>query len=385
MVGGGKTEAPLAYLTVRDAAALRERLLALAGAYRRRPAEAAAAPAAAAPARPPWNARCYAVRNRDLVISQLLTPQAFFLPFGVAFVVDAVRARGRLDLHRHRQHDHRDGRRAAAAGPAGAAGLGLPAGPRRRRPAAGALRPAGDPQPGRAARTGCSRSARPGRCSGARKGWLHLRLDVAGVRRRRSRATTSAPTGCCRSATSRPPGRWSGRCCPASTWTALPTTPPPRRARWLHPFALRLLGAGLTDRGVRDPLGPADPRAVAGAVRAAAERAGGAGPAAAPAAAWPRCTRTPPAAGPARPGTATSPRRGRWPTQLADPGPAGPRPGAARAPTRPAPLDARQRRRAGRPAVPAPDDDATGGGPPSLKLAAWSFRSSPPVSAPGSS
>ena len=31
VVGGGKTEAPLAYLTVRDAAALRERLLALAG------------------------------------------------------------------------------------------------------------------------------------------------------------------------------------------------------------------------------------------------------------------------------------------------------------------------------------------------------------------
>jgi putative membrane protein len=27
---------------------------------------------------------------------------------------------------------------------------------------------------------------------------------------------------------------------------ALPTTPPPDRARWLHPFALRRFGAGLT-------------------------------------------------------------------------------------------------------------------------------------------
>jgi putative membrane protein len=28
---------------------------------------------------------------------------------------------------------------------------------------------------------------------------------------------------------------------------ALPTTPPPDRARWLHPFALRRFGAGLTN------------------------------------------------------------------------------------------------------------------------------------------
>ncbi len=158
VVGGSKTEAPLAYLTVRDAAALRERLLALAGrtagaaerhADRRRPA----APGAPALERP-----LLRVSNRDLVISQLLTPQAFFLPIGVAFVVMQFVLGGHVDLHRHRQHGHRDGRCAAATGAAGPAGLGLPAGPRPRRPAGGALRPAGDAQPGGAAATGCSRS-----------------------------------------------------------------------------------------------------------------------------------------------------------------------------------------------------------------------------------
>ena len=64
-----------AYLSVREAAQLREQLLTLAA----RPDETAAEPA---PERPMLR-----VRNRDLVISQLLTPQAFFLPIGVAFVI----------------------------------------------------------------------------------------------------------------------------------------------------------------------------------------------------------------------------------------------------------------------------------------------------------
>lgn len=96
VVGGAKTEAPLAYVAVADAVALRERLLALAN----RPA-AAAAPAATGPypagdvpgaaANVPMvgtvGRLIHAVSNRDLLISQLLTPQAFLLPFGVAFVL----------------------------------------------------------------------------------------------------------------------------------------------------------------------------------------------------------------------------------------------------------------------------------------------------------
>jgi putative membrane protein len=86
VVGGGKTEAPLAFLTVDEARTLRERLLVLAG------KASAAAPAATAeggepapvgPAERP----IHAVANHDLLISQLLTPQSLFMPFGVAFVV----------------------------------------------------------------------------------------------------------------------------------------------------------------------------------------------------------------------------------------------------------------------------------------------------------
>jgi putative membrane protein len=91
VVGGGKTEAPLAFLTVADAVALRERLLTLAG--RVRAAEtgdaAPAVPGTPVTVPPPASVGrlLHAVANRDLVISQLLTPQAFALPIGVAFAI----------------------------------------------------------------------------------------------------------------------------------------------------------------------------------------------------------------------------------------------------------------------------------------------------------
>ena len=216
VVGGGKTEAPLAYLTVRDAAALRERLLALAGRTapgRRRSRRTARRPRR--PARPPWTARSSGSQPGP-------ADQPAPHPAGVLPAVrrrvrgGAVRDGGRLDLHRHRQHGHRDGRCAAAAGPAGAAGLGLPAGPRRRRPAGRAVRAAGDAQPGGPAEPGpvdrgdlAAAVAREGLAAPAVR---HRRVRAA-----RSRTTQSAPTGCSRSATCRPPGCWSGRCCPAST------------------------------------------------------------------------------------------------------------------------------------------------------------------------
>jgi len=93
VVGGSKTEAPLAFLTVDDARALRERLL---GLTRTRTAPVAgpagapvegvagdalapAAPAAVAPER-----LIHVINNRDLLISQLLRPQWLVLPFGIA-------------------------------------------------------------------------------------------------------------------------------------------------------------------------------------------------------------------------------------------------------------------------------------------------------------
>src|SRR4051812_34610881 len=87
VVGGGKTEAPLAYLTVRDAAALRERLLAIAGRTPGSGVVASTGPATAATGAPAVERPLLRVRNDDLLISQLLTPQAIFLPLGVAFVV----------------------------------------------------------------------------------------------------------------------------------------------------------------------------------------------------------------------------------------------------------------------------------------------------------
>ena len=162
VVGGGKTEAPLAYLTVarrgRAAASGCSRWPgAPAGARRRgatgrRPGDGAAAPAGAGAG------RCYAVRNRDLVVSQLLTPQAFLLPVGVAFVVLQFVLEGSLVVHRGRQHAHRDGRRAAATGPPGPDDWNF----RLARDADGrlrsALRAAGDPQRRSCRWTGCSRS-----------------------------------------------------------------------------------------------------------------------------------------------------------------------------------------------------------------------------------
>src|SRR3712207_1980699 len=91
VVGGGKTEAPLAYLTVPEAAALRERLLILAGRLRGNgpapgvvPATAGLTVDHAAPAR---LLALHRVVNRDVVISQLLTPQAWAVPFALAFIV----------------------------------------------------------------------------------------------------------------------------------------------------------------------------------------------------------------------------------------------------------------------------------------------------------
>jgi len=90
VVGGGKTEAPLAFLSVAEAAALRDRLLAIAGRSATAPEAAPAdSPSLVEGAPPPRvsGELLLAVRNRDLVISQLLTPQAISLPVGVAFVV----------------------------------------------------------------------------------------------------------------------------------------------------------------------------------------------------------------------------------------------------------------------------------------------------------
>ncbi|WP_373873216.1 PH domain-containing protein, partial [Actinoplanes italicus] len=236
VVGGSKTEAPLAFLTVRDATALRERLLSL-SARAVSPAVPGTATDAPAVAEPPL----FQVRNRDLLISQLLTPQAFFLPFGVAWVITQFVMEGTWTFI------------GIASTVTAMAGVLL-------QPIRRVLRD-WDFRLFRGERLVVNyglletrnQVVPPHRVQTVRitwpllwrsKRWLHLTLDVAGM---------SGPE----------PGddRGSDRLMPVGDLTqartlvaaALPgvdiaglaTSPPPLRARWLHPFGLRFYGAGL--------------------------------------------------------------------------------------------------------------------------------------------
>ncbi len=240
VVGGGKTEAPLAYLTVRDAAALRERLLALAG----RTPGTAVSPATPAGVAPAMESPLLRVSNRDLLISQLLTPQAFFLPFGVAFVIAQFVMEGALTFI------------GIASTITAMAGVLLQ--PVRRVLQDWDFRLARDAGGRLVVRYGLVETRSqvvplhrvqsvgvtwPLLWRGNR--WLHLRLDIAGYAGPQNgndkRSDRLLPVG----------DNATGRALvwdvlPGVDLMALPTTPPPDRARWLHPFALRRLGAGLT-------------------------------------------------------------------------------------------------------------------------------------------
>jgi putative membrane protein len=240
VVGGAKTEAPLAYLTVRDAAALRERLLALAG---RTPAWTAPRPTSA-PAVPALERPLIRVRNRDLVTSQLLTPQAFFLPVGVAFVIMQSVLEGSWTFV------------GIASTVTAMAGVLLQ--PVRRVLQDWDFRLAGDAGGRLVVRYGLletrSQVVPLNRVQsvGATwpllwrgQGWLHLRLDIAGYAgepgNNSKRSDRLLPVGDFGTAR-------------ALVWDVLPgvdllglaTSPPPARARWLNPLALRYLGVGLT-------------------------------------------------------------------------------------------------------------------------------------------
>ncbi|MEV6637953.1 PH domain-containing protein [Actinoplanes sp. NPDC051470] len=241
VVGGGKTEAPLAYLTVRDAGALRERLLALAG--RTQPGEAVATPGATGA--PALERPLLRVRNHDVVLSQLLTPQAFFLPFGVAFVVMQTVLEGSwtfigiastitamagvlLQPVRRVLQDW-DFRLARDAGGRLVVRYGLletrsQVVPLHRVQSVGVTWPL------------LWRS----------KKWLNLRLDIAGYAGPQGsgdskRSDRLLPVGDNETARGL---IWE--VLPGVDLLALPTTPPPDRARALHPFALRRYGVGLT-------------------------------------------------------------------------------------------------------------------------------------------
>lgn len=76
VVGGGKAEAPLAYLTVADAQSLRTHVLNL-----------AAGPTAPSAPEPEPEQALYRVEDEDLILSQVLAPEVLFLPIAAAVVV----------------------------------------------------------------------------------------------------------------------------------------------------------------------------------------------------------------------------------------------------------------------------------------------------------
>ncbi|MGW4464276.1 PH domain-containing protein [Micromonospora sp. NPDC004704] len=256
VVGGGKTEAPLAYVAVADAVALRERLLGLAA---RTPAPARPGVERVESPTPVEMPRrhLHSVANRDLLISQLLTPQAMLLPFGVAFVViqflnegswsfiavaSTLTAMAGVLLQPLRRvladwsfqlaRDDTGGGVGADQGGDGAGRLRVRHGlletraqtvPLDRLQAVGATWP----------------------LLWRMKGWLRLRLEVAGFSVEadaNQRADQLLPVGDLR----------TGQMIMAEVLPGVdlgvPLPPPPRRARWVHPLAQPVLGAGLTDR-----------------------------------------------------------------------------------------------------------------------------------------
>jgi putative membrane protein len=242
VVGGGKTEAPLAYLTVKDAAALRTRLLALAG----RTAASASAPATAVTAPPAPERPLFRVSNRDLVVSQLLTPQAFFIPIGVAFVITQTVLEGTWTFI------------GIASTVTAMAGVLLH--PIRRVLGDWDFRLARDSDGRLILRYGLTETRSQvvprNRVQSVHvtcpllwrlKRWLSLRLDIAGVAnpdsRDAKRSDRLLPVG----------DLMTGRALLWDVWPGvdllnLPTYPPPERARWLHPIALKYFGVGLTDQ-----------------------------------------------------------------------------------------------------------------------------------------
>ncbi|GLY02063.1 PH domain-containing protein [Actinoplanes sp. NBRC 101535] len=247
VVGGGKTEAPLAYLTVREASALRERLLALSG---RTPVVAPeespspADPAAPPVAAPPAEIALHQVRNENLLTSQLLTPQAFFLPIGLAWVIMQFVLEGSWTFV------------GIASTVTAMAGVLLQ--PIRRVLADWGFRVSQDRDGRLVLHYGLtetrSQVVPTRRVQTLRitwpllwrpKRWLMLRLEIAGVSVPESGNDNSSdrllPVGDLDTARA-----LIATVMPGVELTAMATSPPPSRARWLHPISLRFHGAGFT-------------------------------------------------------------------------------------------------------------------------------------------
>ncbi|MGW5669231.1 PH domain-containing protein, partial [Micromonospora sp. NPDC003776] len=194
------------------------------------------------PAPVPHGRRLHTVRNQDLLVSQLLTPQAFLLPFGLAFVIAQFVSEGSWSFI------------AVASTLTAMAGVLLQ--PVRRvlddwgfrldrdddrlRVRNGLLETRMQTVPLHRIQTVGVTWPLLWRM----KGWLRLRLEVAGYSAAepddRNRPDRLLPVG--------DPAAGAlivAELLPGVRLDALPTTPPPRRARWLRPLTRAAVGAGL--------------------------------------------------------------------------------------------------------------------------------------------
>ncbi|MEV8512555.1 PH domain-containing protein [Dactylosporangium sp. NPDC051484] len=239
VIGGGKTEAPLAYLTVADATELRTSLLGMA--------------TGASPAEPAAERALFAVDNGRLLLAQLLTPPMLSVPVGAAFVVWPALA-------------HPDWTLIGAASTI-TAFLGVFQVPVRRVLDEWDFRIADDTAALRLHQgllNKRSQSVPPRRVQGIKitwpllwrgAGWARARMDVAGygggdgeqlragtlVPVARSAHTVAVAATVLGSAVDPRPG-------PAPIdAAALPVSRPPARARWLAPLAWSRIGVAVTD------------------------------------------------------------------------------------------------------------------------------------------
>ncbi|MEU7871661.1 PH domain-containing protein [Dactylosporangium sp. NPDC049140] len=234
VIGGGKTEAPLAYLTVAGATELRASLLGLA--------------TGAEPAAPEAERPLFAVANGRLLLAQLLTPQTLSVPIGAAFVIWPALS-------------HPDWTLIGAASTI-TAFLGVFQVPVRRVLDEYDFRITDDGTALRV-RQGLlnkrSQSVPPRRVQGVKltwpllwrpAGWARAHMDVAGYGghgEEQLRAGTLVPVA------ATPDAAWvastvlSAAVIAPVDVIALTVTGPPRRARWLAPFAWSRIGVAVTE------------------------------------------------------------------------------------------------------------------------------------------
>ena len=253
VVGASKTEAPLAFLRLDEARALRQRLLDLAS-IGRSPAAAPAAPGAdagveagadatgagVAPAAPvaALERPIHRVDNRDLVISQLLRPQWWVLPLGIAAPIFFFANEGDVSF--------------IAVASTVTAVVGVVLQPIRtllsewRFSIAAGL-------DGLRLRRGLletrSQTVPPGRVQALAvqwpllwrgHGWVRVRMEIAGVAAGNTSEQQRAgllPVGTVPVAE-----RVIAEVLPSFVLTSVAVHPPPRRARWLAPLRRRVLG-----------------------------------------------------------------------------------------------------------------------------------------------